>query len=725
MRSWMGSIRDKATNPATGSALRRALGLGVEGATPSAHAPAGEIDDLDLREIGRVLWRKRAWIILPTIAVAILSFVAVNMITPRYKSEARIFIDGRENIFLRPNAERVEDRTQLDAEAVTSQVQLVLSRDLARRVIASQKLMQVPEFDPVLSGVSPLRAVLALFGIGRDPLKMTPEERVLEAYYERLTAYAVDKSRVIAIEFASRDPELAARVTNAVAEGYLTLQQSAKRQQARDAVSWLSGEIEALRKKVAEAEQRVEEFRGKSNLFVGTNNTTLSNQQLSELNSQLANARAQKADAEARARFIRDLLRTGQTIEASDVLNSELIRRLSEQRVTLRAQLAEQSSTLLGNHPRIKELRAQIFDLDRQIREEATKLARSLETEAKIAGARVDSLSASLDQLKRQAVAAGDDDVKLRALEREAKSQRELLESYLAKYREASTRETIDAAPADARIISKAIVSNNPAYPKKLPIVLIATLATLMLTSGTVAAGELLRQTSGGQRAPSRRAGDTRLAADTVPPTGRAMPVSVDAIASLAEAVAADGASSGRILVSGAGGAEAGLVALTFARALARHANVVLVDLMAGGNEIAAISSEADAPGLYNLISGDSPFSRLVTRDRLSPLHLVSSGQGAIAEEVMRSPHTAMAIEALARVYDHVVIGVGDLDALPAELAARCHRAVLVLAAAVDDGALLKAQSVLAGAGIAKVDFLAAQAATGGKLSRTAATIAA
>jgi len=51
--------------------------------------------------------------------------------------------------------------------------------------------------------------------------------------------------------------------------------------------------------------------------------------------------------------------------------NSELTRRLSEQRVTLRAQLAEQSSTLLDNHPRIKELKAQLADLDRQLREEA------------------------------------------------------------------------------------------------------------------------------------------------------------------------------------------------------------------------------------------------------------------------------------------------------------------------------------------------------------------
>src|SRR5665213_2885737 len=460
---------------------------------PAAASIAG---DLDLHALGQALMRKRRWIIVPTVLAAVLSIAAVNFVTPRYKSEARILIDGRENIFLRPNGERNEERTALDPEAVTSQVQLLLSRDLARDIIKKNKLAELPEFDPVLRGLSPVKSLLALFGIGRDPFSLTPEERVLDAYYDRFTAYAVDKSRVIVVEFQSSDPELAAKVANSIADGYLVLQQNARQQQAKAAGQWLSGEIDNLRKKVADAESRVEDFRSKSSLFVGTNNTTLSNQQMGELNTQLNNARALKSDAESKARLIREMLQSGKPIEASEVLNSELIRRLAEQRVTLRAQLAEQSSTLLDGHPRIKELKAQLADLDRQLREEAGKISRSLDNDARIASGRVDGLSASLDQLKKQATSSNGQDVQLRALEREAKAERDLLESYLAKYREATTRENIDAAPADGRIISRASVSNAPAYPKKLPIVLIATLATLMLSAGAVLTGELLRMTA-------------------------------------------------------------------------------------------------------------------------------------------------------------------------------------------------------------------------------------
>ena len=65
-------------------------------------ATAAGGDDLDLRVFGQALARKRGWIIVPTVLALVLSVAAVNLITPRYKSESRILIDGRENVFCVP-----------------------------------------------------------------------------------------------------------------------------------------------------------------------------------------------------------------------------------------------------------------------------------------------------------------------------------------------------------------------------------------------------------------------------------------------------------------------------------------------------------------------------------------------------------------------------------------------------------------------------------------------
>jgi uncharacterized protein involved in exopolysaccharide biosynthesis/Mrp family chromosome partitioning ATPase len=702
---------------------------------PAKIVAAPSSGDIDLRALGEALKRKRGWIIVPTVLALVLSIAIVNLITPRYKSEARILIDGRENVFLRPNSDRTEERAALDAEAVTSQVQLVLSRDLAREIIKKNKLAERPEFDPVLGGTSPLKSLLALFGIGRDPFSMTPEERVLDAYFDRLTAYAVDKSRVIVVEFQSRDPDLAAKVANSIAEGYLVLQQDARQQQAKSASQWLSGEIDNLRGKVSEAEARVEDFRSKSNLFVGTNNTTLSNQQMGELNTQLNNARALKSDAEAKARLIRDMLTNGKPIEASEILNSELMRRLTEQRVTLRAQLAEQSSTLLDNHPRIKELKAQLGDLDHQIRDEAGKISRSLDNDARIAGGRVESLQAGLDQLKKQASSTNGQDVQLRALEREAKAQRDLLESYLAKYREANTRENIDTGPSDGRIISRAIVSNTQAYPKKLPIVLIATLAMLFLSSGLIVTGELLAMTApravsvlsapiAAVRARAEPQPEVeRIIAPAIAPalgeTPLGMTSRLSEIDRLAETLRRAGEGGRKVTILGtASGESITMTVLTLARQLVRDARVVVVDLAASSPTMAAISADPLAPGLAELMQGEASFSQVITKDRLSRVHIVNAGRPGFDRTHLQSPRMTLAVDALLRVYDHVLLDAGTAADLPAELLTAKARAVVVPEASMPQDARNLMCEQLRSVGFAEVTMLDRPAAAGNALEK-------
>ena len=99
------------------------------------------VEELDLGALGRALWRRRVSILALTLGAAVVAFIAVSLITPKYKSETRVLIETRENIFLRPEAEKTgEPSAAVDQEAVASQVQLILSRDLARDIIEKLKL---------------------------------------------------------------------------------------------------------------------------------------------------------------------------------------------------------------------------------------------------------------------------------------------------------------------------------------------------------------------------------------------------------------------------------------------------------------------------------------------------------------------------------------------------------------------------------------------------------
>jgi succinoglycan biosynthesis transport protein ExoP len=686
------------------------------------------VEELDLGALGRALWRRKIPIIALTLGAAAIAFIAVSLITPKYKSESRVLIETRENIFLRPEAEKtIEPGATVDQEAVASQVQLVLSPDLARDIISKLKLGEKPEFDPVLHGPSLVRTLFGLLGLGRDPMTMTPEERVLKSFQERLNAYQAEKSRVIVIEFESEDPELAAQVANAVAAQYLVLQRGAKLTQTRAAGQWLAGEIDKLRTKVADAEAAVERYRSKASLFVGgPNSLTLSNQQLGDYNTQLAAARAQKADAEAKAKLIRDALRAGTPIEFSDITNSELLRRLSEQRVTLRAQLAEQSSTLLPGHPRIKELRAQIADLEAQIRTEGERLARSLENDAKLADARMGTLDTGLDQLKQQATASNEQDVQLRALERDAKSQRDLLESYLAKYREATARDSIDAASPDARVISTATVSNTPAWPKTLPTVLVAALGALALSIGFALTGELLTVVPAPAAAfvpatpvpatpvppPAGRAARP----DRAPPVAdRPTPIGVplETIEALGREIAQAGEAGRRITVVGAErNVGTTITAITLARSLARTGRVVLVDLALASPDLSVIASDPTAPGIAELIHGAASYGDIITRDRHSRVHVVMAGRAlADAQAVIASQRLSITLEALARSYDHLVIDAGALPDIAAERFAQFAPRAVLIASRIEDLDTIETRERLLRSGFSEVSMLASGSA--------------
>lgn len=659
--------------------------------------------ELDLRSLGIALWRKKWLILIPTLLSAAVAYFVVGLITPKYRSEAKIAIEGRENVFLRPEAEKSIERAAADQEAVATQVQIIQSRDIARQVIRELKLTERPEFDSVRSGVSPLGVFLSALGAGRDQLRMSPEERAMEVYFERLTVSAVERSRVITIEFLSQDPDLAAKIVNAIVDAYMKLQQQAKVEQTRSASAYLANEIKQLRKTVREADAKVDEFRAKANLYIGNNQTSLNTQQLGELTTQLAAARAQKADLEARSKAIRDMLKSGKPVESSDIVNSDLLKRLVEQRVLLRAQLAEQSSTLLERHPRIQELTAQINALDAQTRGELDRLVLSIENDARIAASRIDQTNDAIQRLKNQISGASPQEVELRALEREAKAQRDLLESYLARYREATARENIDAAPAEARVISRATVSNVPVFPKKLPILIVVTLAAFSLMSAFVLSSEILRQGVPARMRPrfarSEPENETARAASDIAvqvpsPSRRSLlslfrrrsnaidePASgavaatapsasvvpqADRIETLANALAALGEPGRRIVLFGVGrNAGTTYAALSLARKLAsKGRRVVLADLALDAPNLSVMSVDPQAPGFAELARGTASFGDVITRDKFSRIHLVSTGQvSGDARGILASPRLRITLEALARAYDHLVIDGGALTA--------------------------------------------------------------
>ncbi|MGB3390572.1 MAG: exopolysaccharide transport family protein [Pseudaminobacter sp.] len=636
--------------------------------------------DVDLGKLFASLARNWLRILVVSLAIAGLVFVLAWMATPHYKAETRLLIETRESVFTRPDATG-DSQPILDEEGVTSQVEVISSTDILKRVAQQLDLSKLPEFDPAANMSLPAR-LLVIAGLKSDPTEVPPDERVLKAFREKLTVYRVERSRVIVIEFSSEDPKLAAAVPNAIADAYLSVSRDAKLASNSDATEWLEPEIADLSKRVKEAEARVADFRAKSDLLIGQNNSVLATQQLSELSTELSRVRASRAASEANAQSMRIALEKGGSLDAlPDVMSSPLIQRLRERQVQLKSDIADMSTTMLENHPRIRALKSQLTDLDAQIVLEARNILKGIVTEVQTATLRENQLTADLNQLKVASARAGEQEVELRALERDATSQRQLLESYMTRYREAASRQDRNYLPVDARVFSRAIAPSEPYFPKIVPMVGAAFVGSLLIMAvitllQELFSGRAMRAAPGARFEPVEQVqmpavnaqadkADEALAPEPVTARSSIKPDWITdeiGIVHAAEKLIAGGAM--RALFVSPQGDEAAATAVMVAREVSDAGlRVLLLDLTTGGAASQPMLESIRFPGITNLLATGAQFNNVIHGDLYSDCHVIPIGTDDPERAMRAADRLPIILESLTTAYDLVVIECGIIDA--------------------------------------------------------------
>jgi Mrp family chromosome partitioning ATPase len=329
----------------------------------------------------------------------------------------------------------------------------------------------------------------------------------------------------------------------------------------------------------------------------------------------------------------------------------------------------------------MRELKAQVADLDRQIAVESRKIVDALDAEVTLAQAREKELNAALSRQKLATGQANDAGVELAALEREAAAQRDLLDAYLRRYREAVSREQASLPPADARVISQAAVPSDPSFPKVMPMTGAVAAVALILAIAFV----LLRELASGR--PMRRV----IFDDVVPVVPDAMPVGghlrwaddhsvrrmmpaeptlapdlidrvEESLVAITSEIMTDGAR--RVLVTLAEGSDDNgrpLAAVALARSLARaDTRTVVVDFRGDNANAVSMGEGTDLPGFSDLFSGEASFAQVIFRDRRSRVHFIPAGRVPLGAERLDKERLETIVSALALTYDCVILDASD-----------------------------------------------------------------
>jgi polysaccharide biosynthesis transport protein len=439
---------------------------------PAARSPHHAVD---LRELTMILRRRWIAIVATPLVLVLLAGIYVEIVTPLYTATSTVFIDPRRASVADTNNQALPSNFGTDDATIESQALLIQSVAILEHVVDSLDLTHDPEFMPKPGLLDPLKALFASGrregGASADDIARSNSVDILS---KRLKVIRQGTTFLVDINVSSQAPQKAAKIANAIAEAYFTEQVRSKYEATKIAADWLNQQIANLKNRVLASDKAVEDFRGANNLTV-SQGVTVNDQQITDLNNKLIDARVQTAEARAKFDHVQQIAKSGGDAgSVDDALSSDVIARLRTQYAEIAKNSADLSSRYGPLHPLVANVKAQLRDTQRLINEEVRRVLEGTRHAYEVAKSREDALRKSLDQLQGVSSEAAPAQVHLRELQREAEANRTIYESFLARYKETSARESLEMP--DSRIVTRADTPIGPSSPKKVLIIGLALL---------------------------------------------------------------------------------------------------------------------------------------------------------------------------------------------------------------------------------------------------------
>jgi polysaccharide biosynthesis transport protein len=436
------------------------------------------------RVILRRLWRGSPFIVLGGLFMVAAAVALLGLLPPRYTSSIQVLVDPSDLRVVENDVNARQPQADSGVSIAESQVRVIQSDSVLRRVIAKLHLDQDDEFVQPDSTNPVVDWVKGALGMTPPAASRNPVNIALDTLQNRLSVRRAERTFVIDVAVQSRDPEKAAAIANAIGEAYFAEEAAARTETARRASDALAGRLNSLKRDVEQAEGAVVRYREEHKL-VASSGRLLTDQQLGDLNQQLVTASIKTAEAKSRLDQARRMRSSDPSTALPEMLQSLEMQALRQQYATLSRNTAELATRLGERHPAMAEQYAQQRDLQRLIQREKERIIDTTQKDYDRAAASEAAIRASLDRVKNETTTSDRAYVGLRELERTLESRRGVYEAYLKRAREASEQERLNTT--NVRIISAATPARQRTFPPSPKIVLPVALVLGLLLGGAIA----------------------------------------------------------------------------------------------------------------------------------------------------------------------------------------------------------------------------------------------
>lgn len=462
--------------------------------------------------------RKRLWLVLSIMAlITMLSIIYVARKPDIYQAGARVQVDLENNAALVGKTPYVFGPAN-DPVYFNTQLQILVSPGLMRRVVKTLDLEHNPNFFKGNSAQkrSTWQTIKQMGGFGKDETasattKPTDELQLRTAVAEvtsqddraeakRLQPYVgailaglkvepvketrglYKETRLIDISYTHTDPEVAAKVVNAIAETYVFNNLERKSETNTNTGTVLQKRIAELQQLIRTDEERLVNYAKNNQILTldASQNTVV--ERLGALNRQLVEAEKARLDAESAYNAAKPAGAATALAEGDQQKTNESETKLAD----LRQKRAQLMVDATEEAPEVKELDTQIAELDRQVKEirnrKSNTILTNLETTYRQNLAREQALRKSFQQQRGETLTQNEAAINYRIIQQEIQTNKTLLDSLLQRSKENDV--IMASKPNNISIIDYALAPDGPIGPNRTRTVLMAMFLSLGLGIG-------------------------------------------------------------------------------------------------------------------------------------------------------------------------------------------------------------------------------------------------
>jgi capsular exopolysaccharide synthesis family protein len=382
------------------------------------------------------LFLKHRWLFLAGTMIALcLGYGVTFLITPIYRASATIQIDKEAPKVVDLHTEDRDAALISDIQFYETEYELLKSRSLAERVVADLDLANQTAFLGT-NAVSPWGKLRQIVFGGQTEDNNTLEARKKAAITRvegGLTVEPFPHSALVRLSFDDPSPAWAQKIVDAFSEAFIKTNLERRYDATAYARNFLQDQLAQIKLKLEQSERDLVAYAQKEQIVnLDDKQPPLAAAGLLAINTELAKVQAQRIENEQ----LWQQAETTNGLGLPQILDDKSIQMLRDKRASLLAAYQDKANTFKPDFPDMKNLHAQIAEVDHQIDAAVAVIKQSIEAKYEASKQQEASLVKQVGENTNQVLDVQGRNIEYTILQREVDTNRALYDALLQRYKD-------------------------------------------------------------------------------------------------------------------------------------------------------------------------------------------------------------------------------------------------------------------------------------------------